>query len=183
MIRLFLLVVLLAVSGCSGDAAYALRGERRVVNSDSGEIRAQPAFNLPGDASISAETAAAAGALYVYGHPVKALGLPGKIFSHSQSALLYVLYDPLAPNWSLEETAFGEETYHLSLKAKGFRVGGDGEALQIFKRRAAYLQRAGGFSSYRILDYSEGIESSTPLTHRVGQGTFQLVRAAAMPAR
>ena len=33
-----------------------------------------------------------------------------------------------------------------------------------------------GYSGYRILDYSEGIESSTPLTHRFSEGTIQLVK-------
>ena len=91
------------------------------------------------------------------------------------AALLYI-YDPLAPNWKVEERALGSETYHLSLRAKSFRTGGDGEAVQIFKRRALQLQHEGGYSSYRILDYSEGIDSSTPLTARYAEGTVQLVR-------
>ncbi len=92
------------------------------------------------------------------------------------AAVLYFVYDPLAPNWRLEERSLGSETYHLSLRAKSFRTGGDGEAVQVFKRRALQLQHEGGFSSYRILDYSEGIESSTPLTSRYAEGTIQLVR-------
>ena len=91
-------------------------------------------------------------------------------------ALLYTIYDPLAPNWSIEEKMLNDDTYLLSLQAKSFRTGGDGEAMQILKRRAMQLQRERGFASYRILDYSEGIESSTPLTHRVSEGTIQLVK-------
>jgi hypothetical protein len=98
-------------------------------------------------------------------------------------ALLYVIYDPLAPNWSIEEKPLNDDTYYLSLRAKSFRTGGDGEAIQIFKRRALQLQREKGYVGYHILDYSEGIESSTPLTHRVSEGTIQLVRVPTPPLR
>lgn len=94
--------------------------------------------------------------------------------------MLYIIYDPFAPNWSIEEQRLNTDTYYLSLRAKSFRTGGDGEAIQILKRRALQLQRVNGFSSYRILDYSEGIESSTPFSHRVSEGTIQLVRAEAV---
>lgn len=97
------------------------------------------------------------------------------------AALLYMIYDPLAPNWSIEERPLNGDTYVLSLRAKSFRTGGDGEAIQIVKRRALQLQRERGYASYRILDYSEGIESSTPLTHRVSEGTIQLVKAPLVP--
>jgi len=99
------------------------------------------------------------------------------------AALLYVIYDPLAPNWSIEEKPLADDTYYLALRAKSFRIGGDGEAIQIIKRRALQLQREKGYAGYRILDYSEGIESSTPLTHRVSEGTVQLVRTAQVQPR
>lgn len=95
------------------------------------------------------------------------------------AALIYLVYDPFAPNWSIEERNLGSDTFHLSLRAKHFRTGGDGESYQILKRRALQLQRENGYTSYRILDYSEGIESSTPLTYRYSEGTVQLVRAEA----
>jgi len=98
-------------------------------------------------------------------------------------AVLYVIYDPLAPNWSIEEKPLNEDTYYLSLRAKSFRTGGDGEAIQIVKRRALQLQREKGYAGYHILDYAEGIESSTPLTHRVSEGTIQLVRTPTPPLR
>lgn len=98
-------------------------------------------------------------------------------------ALIYIVYDPLAPNWSIEEKILGEDIYSLSMKAKSFRTGGDGEAMQILKRRAQALQLERGFSSYRILNFSEGIESSTPFTRKISEGTIQLVRAGATPRR
>lgn len=91
--------------------------------------------------------------------------------------LLYVVYDPLAPNWKIEERSLSGDTYHLSLRAKSFRTGGDGEAMRILKRRALQLQRERGYSGYQIVDYSEGVESSTPFTHRYSEGTVLLVRA------
>jgi hypothetical protein len=51
--------------------------------------------------------------------------------------------------------------------------------MMILKRRALKLQREKGYTGYRILDYSEGVESSTPFTHRFSEGTIQLVRADA----
>jgi hypothetical protein len=95
--------------------------------------------------------------------------------------VLYLIYDPLAPNWAIEEKQLNENTYYLALRAKSFRTGGDGEAIQIVKRRALQLQREKGYAAYRILDYTEGVESSTPLTHRVSEGTIQLVRTLLPP--
>jgi hypothetical protein len=95
------------------------------------------------------------------------------------AALIYFIYDPLAPNWSIEEKPLNSDTYYLSMRAKSFRTGGDGESMMILKRRALKLQREKGYTGYRILDYSEGVESSTPFTHRFSEGTIQLVRADA----
>ena len=89
----------------------------------------------------------------------------------------YVIYDPLAPNWTIEEKIVDGTTYMLSMRAKSFRIGGDGESGLILRRRALQLQRERGFPGFRVLDYAEGIESSTPFTHRYAEGTIQLVRA------
>ncbi|MEO8409736.1 MAG: hypothetical protein ABI478_04135 [Propionivibrio sp.] len=90
-------------------------------------------------------------------------------------ALVYPVYDPLAPNWRIEERRFGTDTYTFSLTAKHFRTGGDGEALQVLERRAQALQHENGFAGYRLLGYSEGVESSTPFTQRVARGSVQLL--------
>lgn len=95
--------------------------------------------------------------------------------------LLYYIYDPLAPNWTVTEQQLNEDTYMLALRAKSFRTGGDGEAIALVKRRAMQLQREKGYAAYRILAYTEGVESSTPLTHRVSEGTIQLVRTLPPP--
>jgi hypothetical protein len=88
-----------------------------------------------------------------------------------------VVFDPISPNWQVEETALGEDTYQLTLRAKSYRYGGDGEAIQIVKRRALQLQKERGYTDYRILDYTESIDSGTPFTHRTSQATIRLVNA------
>jgi hypothetical protein len=142
----------------------------------SGEIDSQPVVALRPDLAVSAETQAVAGGLVAFGPPVSASGLPGEVFDSRRSALPYIIYDPRAPNWTIKERPLNPETYHLSLRAEHFRVGGDGEARQIVKRRALQLLREKGYSGYRLLDYSEGIESATPFTYRVSEGTIQLVK-------
>jgi hypothetical protein len=42
--------------------------------------------------------------------------------------IAYVVYDPLAPNWTIEEQMVASDTYLLSMRAKSFRTGGDGES-------------------------------------------------------
>lgn len=126
--------------------------------------------SFPGSGSLLPNTTLKIG-------PATAYTIEQIVVAGVAGALLYVVYDPLAPNWSIEERPLNEDTYALALRAKGFRTGGDGESLQIVKRRALQLQREKGYTGYRILDYSEGIESSTPLTHRVSEGTIQLVKA------
>lgn len=166
------IALLLTVLSCSLVACTTVSS----VN-QAGEVVSQQGVEPVPDVPVSGVTQAIAGALLIWGHPVSAFGLPGEIFNPRNSALLYIIYDPLAPNWTIKEKSLGSETYHLSLRAKHFRVGGDGEAIQILKRRALQLQREKGFSGYRVLDYSEGVESSTPFTYRVSEGTIQLVKA------
>ncbi|GHU32865.1 hypothetical protein AGMMS50256_23710 [Betaproteobacteria bacterium] len=149
----------------------------------SGEIVSQPGTVLaPGTANLvtSAETLVGAAGLatvsVLRSAASSATTVGAGLTAGVAAATLYVIYDPLAPNWTIEERELDCETYHLSLRAKHFRVGGDGEAMRIVKRRAAALQREKGYAGYRLLDYSEGIESATPLTYRISEGTIQLVK-------
>lgn len=182
----FLLPIVLAtgipliLAGCAGtndgSASFASRyvGSVGAENAD-GSIQKQPSLRVQPNTDVSAETLVGAGSVALFGHPVNAVGLPGKVFSPLNAAVLYLVYDPLAPNWTVQERQVEQDTFHLEMRAKSFRTGGDGEAYQILKRRAALLQREQGFSAYKVLSYSEGIESSTPLTHRVAEGTYQLI--------
>ena len=91
-------------------------------------------------------------------------------------AALYWAVDPLAPNWALEQAQLGAERVRISLRKKRFTSGGDGEAAQVFARRAEQVARAGGYAGYTVMEYTEGIESTLPLAQRVAQGVIRLDR-------
>src|SRR5574343_693925 len=112
--------------------------------------------------------------------PNKALQLTtGTSISLSRLAVIgaaYMLYDPLAPNWEIEESKLNETTFRFSMKMKRYNTGGAGESIQILKRRASQLQYEQGFGNYQILEYTEGIDSETIGARRVAEGTVKLVR-------
>lgn len=89
---------------------------------------------------------------------------------------IHVIYDPLAPNWEIEEEQVNADTYRFALKMKRFHTGGAGESIQVLKRRASQLQREQGFAEYQIVEYSEGIDSQTLGARRVADGVIRLVR-------
>lgn len=96
------------------------------------------------------------------------------------AAAIHVIVDPLAPNWEIVETRLGQGEYQLALRKKAFSTGGDGEARQIFQRRAAKLARDGGYAGYQILSYSEGIESTTfPAARSVSEGVVRMTTSNA----
>jgi uncharacterized protein YceK len=165
-----------AVAGCLSGCAAMIDS---VKPPPSGETTSSPGIEITPTLAVSEETAIVSGAMFILGLPsivTDTLGLPGQIFNPKHSALLYMIYDPLAPNWTIKELTADGETFHLSLRAKHFRVGGDGEAMRIVKRRALQLQREKGYAAYKLLDYSESIESATPFTYRISEGTIQLVK-------
>jgi hypothetical protein len=91
-------------------------------------------------------------------------------------AAIYVVYDPLAPNWEIEESKLNADTYRFSLKMKRYHTGGAGESIQILKRHAGRIQYEQGFAGYQILEYTEGIESQTLGARRMAEGTIKLVQ-------
>lgn len=91
-------------------------------------------------------------------------------------ALVFIVIDPLAPNWRIEQTVVDPNRYRLSLTKKRFTTGGDGEAMSVFKRRADELVREQKAAGYRIVAYSEGIESKTLIAQRVAEGVVEVVR-------
>lgn len=101
----------------------------------------------------------------------------------TQPILLYFVYQPFAPNWTLEEAKLSEDTYYVRLQAKRFRTGGDGEAMMVIKRRAKQLQHERGYGGFKVIDFSEGIESSTPISQRYSEGIFKLVKNDAVVPR
>jgi hypothetical protein len=91
-------------------------------------------------------------------------------------AAIYFVYDPLAPNWEIEESKLSPDVYRFSMKMKRYHTGGAGESVQILKRRASQLQYENGFSGYQILEYTEGIDSQTIGARRMAEGTIRLVQ-------
>lgn len=89
--------------------------------------------------------------------------------------LVYLVYDPLAPNWEINEARLSEDTYRFDLRMKRYHTGGAGESMQVLRRRAGQLQHGRGFDGYEILDYSEGIESQTLGARRYAEATVRLV--------
>jgi hypothetical protein len=94
----------------------------------------------------------------------------------TQPIILYFVYQPFAPNWSLEEARLNEDTYYVRMQAKRFRTGGDGEAMMLMKRRAKQIQLERGYAGFKVIDFSEGIESGTPIAQRYSEGIFKLVK-------
>lgn len=90
--------------------------------------------------------------------------------------VLYWVVDPLAPNWQLQQVPLGPDRLRISLRKKQFTTGGDGEAVQVFFRQAEQVRRDGGYASYTVMEYTEGIESTIPVAQRVSQGVIQLNR-------
>lgn len=94
-------------------------------------------------------------------------------------ALIYFIYDPLAPNWEIEQARLSEDTFHFDLRMKRYHTGGAGESMQILRRRAGQLQRQLGYTGYELLEYTEGVDSQTLGAKRYAEATVRLVRRQA----
>jgi len=90
----------------------------------------------------------------------------------------YLILDPLAPNWEIQEARFPENHVHFLMTMKRYYSGGAGEARVIFHRRAKELMRAGGFNGYEVVEYSEGMESSMLGAQRTVEGVIRLTKQA-----
>ena len=92
-------------------------------------------------------------------------------------ALAFAIIDPLAPNWSIEQTRIDANHYRIALKMKRFTAGGEGEAYQVFRRCAERIahSNANAVSSYRVVEFTEGIESTVPVAQRVAQGVVEVL--------
>jgi hypothetical protein len=86
----------------------------------------------------------------------------------------YLVLDPLAPNWEIEETPLGADHIHFSLKMKRYYAGGAGEAQAVFSRRAKELMRLNGFESYKVVEYQESLDSSVLGSQRTAMGVVLL---------
>lgn len=89
---------------------------------------------------------------------------------------VYVVTDPFAPNWTIEESRQSDDHYIVALRHKAMHSGGGGEARQVFARRAAQLAGQPGFGAYEVVRWHTGIESGRPFAQRVAYGELRLVR-------
>jgi hypothetical protein len=87
----------------------------------------------------------------------------------------YLILDPLAPNWTIEEARLDPQLVHFDLKMKRYYAGGAGEARQVFSRRAKALVRAGDFATYQVLEYNESLDSSVLGAQRRAEGVIRLI--------
>lgn len=92
------------------------------------------------------------------------------------AGLLFKIVDPLAPNWRIEQTRIGENRFRIAMRKKRFTTGGDGEALPAFYRHAEQILQTLGGESYRIIEFTEGIDSAVPIAQRIAQGIVEVIR-------
>lgn len=94
------------------------------------------------------------------------------------AAVLNYVYQPLDPNWDVADVPLSADTHRFALRMKRFSTGGDGEAWITAKRYAERLQAAKGASGFVFVEFTQGIDSSTPFARRVAEG---LVRFSDVP--
>ena len=94
--------------------------------------------------------------------------------SLAAAGIIYLIIDPLAPNWKVEVEPMGTRRYRVELTMKRFITGGEGESYQVIRRTAERLRREGRFNEYAILEQSEGIESRVPIAQRVAHAVIEL---------
>ena len=90
------------------------------------------------------------------------------------AAAAWVIVDPLAPNWEVAEGRVSDNRWRIALRKKNFTTGGDGEAVELLHRHAAQLAEKQGYRSYRVLTWTEGVQSDVPFAHRWARGEIEL---------
>lgn len=86
----------------------------------------------------------------------------------------YYIIDPKAPNWEVKIDQIDETRVAINLRKKRFAVGGDGEAQEVFRRKAQQITDDNGFAGYQILQFTEGVDSETTYARRVSRGVIAL---------
>lgn len=90
------------------------------------------------------------------------------------AGIVFLIIDPLAPNWKVEVEPLGVRRYRIGMTMKRFITGGEGEVGPVLRRAAEKLRQEGGFAEYALLELTEGIESRVPIAQRVAQGVIEL---------
>jgi len=99
----------------------------------------------------------------------------------AEALALNYIYQPFEPNWDVADVAMSHDTHRVSLRMKRFVTGGEGEAWMIAKRYAERLVVAKGASGYAFLDFTQGIDSGTPIARRTAEGTIRFFNVPPAP--
>lgn len=170
--RAIAIVLLLAMTGCTntqgpnGSRVYGFDNTQYFPQIDASNVL--PA-RIPYAGSVIPNTT-------LQLTPSFGISLEKLVYWGSYAALAYLILDPLAPNWHVEQAVFPNDHVHLSLHMKRYYAGGAGEARLVFHRRAKELMRSGGYSRYQVIEYNEGLESSVLGSQRVAEGVIQLTK-------
>jgi len=99
------------------------------------------------------------------------------------AGVAWLVLDPLAPNWEIEEAPLPDHHIHFSLKMKRYYAGGQGEARPVFHRRAKDLMQYNGFDSYEVVEYSESLDSSVLGSQRTATGVVRMISHKPKPLK
>jgi len=88
--------------------------------------------------------------------------------------ILYVVVDPLAPNWEIHETKLSDTSYRIDLRKKRITTGGDGESIDLFHRQAEQIAAQAKAPGYITLSWNEGVDSEFPIARRWSRGVIEL---------
>jgi hypothetical protein len=94
--------------------------------------------------------------------------------SIAAAGIIFVVIDPLAPNWKVEVESLGARRYRIEMTMKRFITGGEGESGAVLRRAAEKLRQKGGYSGYAVLEHAEGIESKVLIAQRVAHAVIEL---------
>ncbi len=110
--------------------------------------------------------------------PARTLNLSPSLTIPAESivaaGIIWLIVDPLAPNWKVEVHSLGDGRFALNLTMKRFITGGEGEAAQVVRRTAEKMRKQGKAAEWALIEMSEGIESKVPIAQRVAQAVIEL---------
>lgn len=165
-LTVLILITLVAASGCTstklanGGTVYSPDSTKVIPQVDTTNLL--PA-NIPYQGSLIPNTVFKL-------TPKISFSLEKLVGWGAYAGIAYLVLDPLAPNWNIEEAPMADNHVHFSLKMKRYYSGGAGEARAVFHRRAKELASLNGFDGYRVVEYSEGMESSVLGSQRTAEG-------------
>ena len=92
----------------------------------------------------------------------------------SVGAISNIVIEQLVPGWSIEQTRIGDKLFRIEVRRKRFTSGGDGEAAQVIYRHAEQITRRYGYSSYTVMEFTEGVDTMFLVSQRVAQSVIQV---------